>query len=882
MSEFIQSLPIASYLAEITAELHHNPRCILQAEPGAGKSTAVPLHLLQQLELANKTILILEPRRLAAKSIAHFLAKSLGESVGQTVGYHIRNERKVGSQTRLEIITEGVLTARLQQDPELTEVGLVIFDEFHERSIHSDLGLALCLEVQEGFNEDLKILIMSATLDIDSLQDYLGTTRAIQVPGRCFPVQTHYLGKQVQSAYRQQNGPQFCQKSMLRSIDRALKNGAGDVLVFLPGRGEIESIKKTLLADWQAQQLEQKYVVCPLYSGLSSEQQEIALIPDKSGRQKVVLATNIAETSLTIANITAVVDSGLEKQALYDPSSGMNRLLTQRISKASAEQRCGRAGRLQAGDCYRLWSESMHAALAEQSVPEISRTDLAPLRLIMATWGVKDSQEIAWLTAPPQAHYDAATDLLQNLQLLDAEQKLSGLGEQAARLSLHPRLTRILLQVEDAEPELQQLAVELVAVLTDPHFYQDRDDADLLNRLLALHAYERNPKQALQQYAIKPGVIRLVQQTVNKLFKAFVKSTQKPRLSLSFMQQHLGGLLRYGYPDRIAKKRVLTGASSANKSMTEWENYLLANGKGAQLKSLDKLSQAEWLVVADLDGASQSALPSSFKGSAANGRIFLAAELSAEVVAEYPGFTYQAEYEYLAKEQKIVAREVTSVGAIKVKKMALKNADTAKWQACLLTALDKSNLQLINLNSKTQAWLQRVRWLQAVSPNETADWPDFSEQGLLATKTDWLQPYLGNIDSMSALNKLDVEALIKARLGYEESLLLEQHAPAFYKTPRGKQIAIDYTVGELPKISIVLQELFGEQKSPALAFGHVNLSFELLSPAQRPIQTTSDLASFWTGSYKEVAKEMKGRYPKHRWPENPLDEKAGHSLKSRT
>lgn len=837
-------LPIEPYLADIAKTLAETDVLVLQADPGAGKSTAVPLYLLQNLDLGGKKILMLEPRRLAAKSIAEYLAKQLGEKVGDSIGYQIRHERKVGANTRLEIITEGILTQRLQSDPEMADTGLVIFDEFHERSIHADFGLSLCQDIRAAFNESLKLLVMSATIDTQMLSEFLDKAPVIQSEGRCFPIQTHYLSQTLSSSHSRDWLP-----ILQKLVVKAIKTTDGDVLVFLPGQGEIKRCLESLNSIFDS-----TVVVLPLYGGLRPEAQQQALVVDSKGRQKIVLATNIAETSLTIANISVVVDSGFEKTALYDVSSGMTRLVTQRIARASAEQRQGRAGRVQAGSCYRLWTESQHQTLNAFSTEEITTSDLASLQLSLSQWGLQSHEDLAWITPPPKPHIKAAQSLLNNLELIDRKNKLTAKGQKALLLNSEPRFASLLESVKHEPESLRFLACDLVAVLTDSHFYQSQNDADLVKRLLAIQLYRKNRSAAQKSYPIKTSVAEQVLKTAQRLHpKMQLKGVYEH--ALTELQQQLGGLVALAFPDRIAKQRD-----------RQSNRYLLANGKGALIPELNALQNSEWLAIADLDGQRQE------------GRIYLATQIDQAWLERNIGFKDEAVYFYDKSSQKIVGKQQQHLGQIVLAEQPLKKPDLAKLQACLQQAIVESKLEVLPLKKSTQAWLNRVNWLMSVAPQA---WPELSTKSLLNSVEKWLFPYMENVHAIQALQQLDLDALIKAILPYEALAEIEKQAPEFYQTPSGKRLKLNYQVGQLPKVSVVLQEVFGELTSPKLAWGQVNMSFELLSPAQRPIQVTSDLENFWLSSYFEIAKEMKGRYPKHRWPDQPLLEKAGRSIKAK-
>lgn len=840
----MMTLPISPLLAQIVSTLAERPGLVLQAEPGAGKSTAVPLALLKAEFLAGKKILMLEPRRLAVRSIAHYLAHQLGEKVGQTIGYQIRNERKTSPQTRLEMVTEGILTRRLQSDPELSDVALVIFDEFHERSIHADLALTLCLEVQSALRDDLKLLVMSATMDVEQVSAFLNHAPILTSEGRRYPVETHYLPQPLTSSH-----PNDWLPLLKPLIYQALKNSRQDVLVFLPGQAEIKRLQ-TLLHETLLPGL----VVCPLYGQLPPEQQAMALVPDEQGRRKIVLATNIAETSLTIEGIDAVVDSGWARQAVYDVSSGMTRLVTQRISQAAAEQRKGRAGRLRAGVCYRLWSESQQQQMAAFDTEEISQTDLSDVCLELALWGVNSPDELRWLTPPPAAHYAAAKNLLQQLDLLTPHGSLTVLGSAAQGLGLNPRLARMLLSTHNQTAEMQSLALDLAALLAEGDILRGEQDADLIKRLLVLQAYRHDRQQAKQAYAIQTGVLEQALKNADNWRKQLGFSPPITH-SLAQMQTFSGALVALAFPDRIAQRRK--GGEP---------RYLMSNGKGALLKADDSLRHQAWLAIANLDGQRQE------------GRIYLAVPLDLATIEHTFGahIETRAELRFDNQKQELIASEQRCLGRLVLSEKPADSIKPSEFQAALLDVL-AARLDLLPWTDKAQQALQRLRWLAELN----ADWPSYNQAWLLHNIQHWLAPYLSDINSIKGLQKLDMSAIVHALLDYQQQQVLNLQAPMFYTTPSGKSLMIDYSQPQSAKVSVQLQEVFGELKSPLLAWGKVALTFELLSPARRPIQTTADLANFWRTSYFEVIKDMKGRYPRHRWPDKPLEEKPGRSIKPR-
>lgn len=838
-------LPISQYTSEIIAQLNTSNALVLQAEPGAGKSTALPLALLDGLALNGQKILLLEPRRVAVKSIACYLAKQLGEAVGQRIGYQIKNDRKVSSETVLEIITEGILTRRLQQDPELNDIGLVIFDEFHERSIHSDLSLMLCLEVQQALRDDLKLLLMSATIDTKMLSEYMNGAPIIECSGRTFPVTLSYQAPSSNNEY--------LDKQVLKAIKSALQSDtAGDILVFLPGQGEI----KRCLASAQALcATNSKLVTLALYGSLPLAQQELALQADKLGRRKIIFATNIAETSLTIEGISYVIDSGLERQMSYDANSGLSRLETKYISKASAEQRKGRAGRTQAGNCIRLWSESKQQSLSDFQTEEICISDLSSLVLELCLWGAHEYQKIAWLSAPPEAHFNAAVQSLKDLTLLKQNGQVSQLGKLAAKLPVSPRLARMLLSAESSEAKL--LACDLAALLSEQDIFIQNRDTDITKRLSALQEFRTNKKQALHDYSLHRTRIERVFSSAQALYRHLSK-LDIPSSKLNHNKTDLdpSTLLLSAFPERIAKLRNDIGG-----------RYLMSNGKGACLEETDALFNEPWLIIADCDAQKKE------------GRIYSAVATDKDTIVDHLSSLVVEEdlFEINPKSQHITGARVTRIGAITLDSQVITNIPNDAFTQCLKQLIEKQGLGVLNWTPACEAWLARAAWLGT----QLTDFPQLSKETLIEDIDHWLLPYLSNVSSMKALKSVNVLELLKGCLDWNEQRRLESGAPTHYLTPSNKNIQIRYDVDQGPTVAIILQEVFGELSSPTLAEGKVPLRFELLSPAKRPIQTTSDLANFWTSSYFEVAKDMKGRYPKHRWPEKPLEEKPGRSIKAK-
>ena len=819
---------------------------MLQAEPGAGKSTALPLSLIDAHWLGDKKIIMLEPRRVAAKSIAYYLAKQLGEKVGERIGYQVKNDRKISQNTVLEIVTEGILTRRLQSDPELNDIGLIIFDEFHERTIHSDLALMLALEIQQTIREDLKLLVMSATIDTNAISKYLDKAPIIKCPGRAYPVSVDYV-----SSRDYQTNSHLSSKviNTLKSVLSTDKKG--DTLVFLPGQADI---KRCLSEAKNTFHDNQNLIFLPLYGGLSIDQQEQALQVDPSGKRRVIFTTNIAETSLTIQGVSCVIDSGLEKVSVYDPLSCMTRLETSYISKASAEQRKGRAGRLQAGTCIRLWSESKQHSLKDFQDEEVLSADLANLILDLLAWGLTDYQTINWLTPPPLAHFESAKQLLSSLGLVNGQGKITPLGSKASKLGLHPRLAAMLLQAKN--PLKQGIACELAALLSENEIFFNRRSVDIVERLIALQDYKTDKKSALRSWPLKAPVVEQVISTARSLKNSLNIPTKPSAYSLTDLQENVGKLLLLAYPDRLAKSRSENGG-----------RYQLANGKGVQLFDDDPLFGSDWLVISDCNAQKKE------------GTIFSASAITLDDIHETIGHLVEESDEYRLddKKQKIIGRRLSSYQSITLRSQALTTIPAEEFQKHLTSLLKSEGLKILNWTEKCEQWLARATWLGEVMDT----FPTLTLNSLIQNTDQWLLPYLSNISSLGQLKQINVFELLKSSLTWDEQQLLEKEAPLVYVTPSDKNIPIIYDKDQGPTVSVRLQEMFGEIESPKIGGNSVALRFVLLSPAQRPIQTTSDLANFWKTSYFEVAKDMRGKYPRHRWPEQPLLEKPGHSMKHR-
>ncbi|MGC1457335.1 MAG: ATP-dependent helicase HrpB [Steroidobacteraceae bacterium] len=826
-------LPIEAVLPELNAALAGAARVVLQAPPGAGKSTVVPLAALDSPWLGQRRIIMLEPRRLAARAVASRMARTLGEEVGRTVGHRMRLDTRVSRDTRIEVVTEGVLTRMLQQDAALEGVGLVIFDEFHERSLQADLGLALALDAQTNLAPALKLLVMSATLDAQGIAAKLGDAPLVQSAGRTWPVATHYAATSAPLL----PGPfaaerDGCEALTTRIVRRALTEEHGDVLVFLPGAREIRRVQSQLLQG----PLPANTRVLPLFGELRPEEQDAALAPAPAGTRKIVLATNIAETSLTIEGIRIVVDSGLERRAVFDPVTGMGRLETARISRASAEQRQGRAGRLEAGVCYRAWSEGAQRSLAPFAAPEILQTDLAGLALELAAWGANDAATLFWLDPPPAATLASARDLLMRLEALDDAGRVTAQGREMARLPLHPRLAHMLIAARKLD--CVALAAQLAALLSERDLMRSAGaaaDADIRSRLALLQG-EAEPN----------GIDHGALQRARRVAMDLMRQSSAEGAAQAGLE---GVLLAFAYPDRIARRR------------SEGDNrFVLANGRGAQFAQPQSLAQREFIVAIEADDRDRDA------------RITLAAPLSRQDLEEYFSSYLRTtdEVHWDDRAQAVVARRITRLFDLTIDERPLPEVPSAATGAAMLEGLAKLGLAALPWNDDSRDLQARMEFVRRNVPQEPAsDWPAVDEATLAADPGAWLMPWLDGISRVQHLSRLSMTQILRGMLSHEQQRRLEEWAPTQFAAPTGSRIRIDYRDELAPAVAVRIQEVFGLLSSPRLAGGRVPVTFKLLSPAQRPVQITRDLATFWQGSYAEVRKDMRGRYPRHYWPEDP-------------
>ncbi len=825
------ALPIQEVLPEITASLARNSNLVVQAPPGSGKTTLLPLALLDQPWAQQGRIVVLEPRRLAARLAARRMADLLGEAVGETVGYRVRLDSKTGPKTRIELNTDGVFLRRLQRDPELKGIAAVLFDECHERGLESDVSLALCLEAQSALRPDLKLVAMSATLDAAPFAKLMGDCPVVTGEGQSFPVETRWRPPSAQARLDQ---------AVADTVRQALNETEGDMLVFLPGVGEIRRVEARL----QDMQLPGSVSVLPLYGDLPGEQQDMALKPSPPGRRKVVLSTSIAESSLTIEGVRVVIDSGYMRQPRFSPSTGMARLETLRVSQASADQRRGRAGRLGPGVCYRLWAEAAHGGLQKFTAPEIAVTDLTPLALDLAVWGVRDEATLPWLDPPPQAAMAYAKELLRELGAIDTEGVITPHGKAMAELPLHPRLAHMVIRGHDLG--LGGLACALAALLGERDIAKGAGagprDVDLRWRL-EIVAGESERDSAPHGLRVDMNAVRQIRKLASDWRRQIGAELHKGSA------EEAGLLVALAYPDRVAKKRG-GGVGS----------FLLSNGRGARLDPLDALSNEAYLAVAEVDGAQ------------ADARIFLAAPISEAEIEAHLGEAIETRsaVEWDERTQAVLAREQRRLGSLVLREKPLANPSAEMVQQALLAAIRKVGLDAtLPWTPGLRQWQARVNLLRRHLP-AAADWPDMNDAALTERLEDWLAPYLQGITKLSQLANIDLHAALTHQLDYTQQKLLDAEAPTHLQVPSGSNIPIDYTQGENPVLAVRLQEMFGCAETPSVAGGRVKLVLHLLSPARRPLQVTSDLAGFWQSSYRAVRAEMRGQYPKHDWPEDPM------------
>lgn len=824
--------PVLDILEELKQKLSLAPVTILQAPPGAGKSTVLPLKLMAEPWLGDRKIIMLEPRRLAAKSVAERMADVLNEKAGFQIGYRVRFDTCVSERTKVEVVTEGILTRMLQADPSIEEAGLVIFDEFHERSLHADLALALCLQVQQLLRPDLKILIMSATLDGSQLASLLGNAPVIISLGKQFPVTIKYAA---------QESDDHVSSRVTSAIRRAMADESGDILVFLPGVGEIKRVFDNL----EAEGLDA--VVHPLYGDLTFKKQQEAILPRRDGVRKVVLATSIAETSLTIEGVKIVIDSGLSRVPRFDPRSGLTRLETIRVTRDAADQRAGRAGRLGPGICYRLWTQGSNLFLVDQRKPEILEADLAPMLLELAQWGVRNPNDLTWITPPPQGAVNQGRELLVQLEALD-DNGITSRGRKMLQLPTHPRIAHLLLIAEEEKkPAFLALATDVAALLEEKDPLDRNAGADITLRVEVLRKWRAGDRVAAER-----GVLERIERLAanwRRLLKINPDNTPPA-------DTEIGRLLWGAYPERIAQQQ---GRHASR--------YKLGNGRIVSLGQHDPLAREPWICVAHLDAGG------------GEGKVFLAAPLHPQDLREHA--KEQVLVRWDDEREMVVAARERRIGPLVLESRPVAIADENQRLTVLFAHIREKGLRILGdpvIRDELQA---RVLSLRAWRPADS--WPLLIDEYLLETLEDWLTPFLNNITKESELNKLDMYAILMSILPWELQQSIDKLTPVRIEVPSGSMIKINYNkAGSAPVVEVRLQEMFGLAETPTVNEGRTKVLLHLLSPGFKPVQVTQDLRSFWETAYHEVRKELRMRYPKHHWPEDPWTAEAVRGARKRS
>jgi len=819
---FSIDLPVKEIISETRDHLANQNTLIISAPPGAGKSTLLPLALMEETWLKGQKILMLEPRRLAAKSIATRMASLLGEEVGQRIGYRIRFEKRVSKATCIEVLTEGILTRILQSDNALEGVGMVIFDEIHERSLHADLALALCRESQEILRPDLRIMLMSATINSTELSDRL-KAEVLESQGRQYPVDLIYTDA---------SDVRLLPEITANTVARAVKEQAGDTLVFLPGEGEIrkcEALLKAQLSD---------FMIYPLFGMLAGSQQQAAIMPDRQGRRKIVMATAIAETSLTIEGIHTVVDCGFSRVSRFDPKTGLSRLETIEISKDSADQRAGRAGRLGPGVCYRMWPLATHTRLKKHRIPEILEADLSSLVLEMAAWGVDNIQDLTWLSLPPAAAITQASESLHELEALEND-RITEHGRQIQKLPCHPRIAHMLLKAQ--EEDLLPLATDLAALLEERDPLPRETGIDINLRIEALRRHRKGDRTLRTLNRIEK-----VAASYRQLFN--IKPDNGP-----VDPYETGVILVQAYPERIAHASPGTNA-----------RFMMANGKQAMASHQDDLAYEPWLAIAHVDDRERG------------GKIFMASALNPQDLA--PLVKERESIVWDSRKGGLLANKELRIGRIVLQSKPLRQPDEEQVVAAISKALEKEGGSLLNFSPEFTQWQNRVLSVRKWQPD--GEWPDVSTASLLKSNKLWLSPYLNRIRKPEDIAKIDLEEVLQNYLPWEKQSELEVLAPKHQTVPSGSKIRLQYQAnGESPVLAVRIQEVFGMPENPKVNQGKVAVLMHLLSPASRPIQITSDLPNFWENTYFEVRKELRIRYAKHYWPEDPREAEAIRGVK---
>jgi len=832
----LSNLPVSDILPTLLSTLAGSNTAILQAPPGSGKTTRVPLALLAAEPdwLAGRVILMLEPRRLAARAAATYMAKLLGESAGQRIGYRTRLDSKISAATRIEVVTEGILLRLVQDDPELSRYGAVIFDEFHERNLQSDLGLALSRECQGVFRPDLRLLLMSATLDAEPLSRLLDDAPMLSCPGRQFPVSVSYAPP----------GRTPLLDHCAQMVQQSLQRERGSLLVFLPGEGEIRRLQSLL-----ANRLPADTLLCPLYGQLSQAEQDAAIAPAAAGQRKVVLATAIAETSLTIEGVRVVIDSGLRRSQRFDPNTGLSGLMTEAVSQSNAEQRRGRAGRVEPGHCLRLWSEDAQQRLARFATPEICQTDLADLALTLAGWGVRDPQQLIWLDVPPAPAWAQAQDQLRDMQALDADGRITAHGRHMLGLGVSPRLAHLLVLAQARGQG--RLAAEFAALLSERDLLsgpaRDAAGSDLRARLAILHGDAHGG-------SADRGRLQRVKEQLRQLLDR-LRTLPSPTPSLP-EPVALSELLALAWPDAIAQKRPGNDG-----------RYRLASGRGCSLRNDDALAGEPGLIAVSLDAQARDA------------RLFLALPFDlAKLDRLHPNRLQRAEVlQWDSSSRGVIGRRQRRFGALVLESQPLPRPSPELLLPAFISGLRELGAELaLPWTPALRQWQARVQRMHGWHPEA---WPDVSDAALMVGLEDWAAPWLSGLSRHEEMSGIPLHDALLGQLDWSQRQALDEQLPTHLSVPSGSDIEIDYCAEGNPVLAVKLQEVFSWLDTPTLAQGRLRLTLHLLSPARRPTAVTADLASFWRQGYPEVRKDLRGRYPKHPWPEDPLTAVAQRGVK---
>jgi len=858
----MHNLPINLVLDEIKCVLEDHNRVVLQAPPGAGKTTGVPVALLKQAWLKNKQIILLEPRRIAARNAASRMAHILNEKVGETVGYQIRQDKCVSDKTKILVVTEGILTRKLQADPEQKNVALIIFDEFHERSLHADLSLALCLQSQQILRDDLKILVMSATLNTSIISNLLNNAPVIQSEGRSYAVDINYLDKPLPNRGNAFENSQQLLSQLINTIKLFVKQHQGNCLVFLPGVKEINQLSGKLQQYFRAEKIEH-ILIAPLHGNLTKQLQDQAISATKNSIRKIVLSTNIAETSLTIEGINCVIDSGLVRTLEYSPATGMNTLVTRSISQDSATQRSGRAGRLAAGVCYRMWTSQQQQRLQKYSVAEILHSDLSMLVLELANWGVKQVDELQWIDLPVNSSVEQAKQLLFKLDAIKADGSITQHGQDMLSLGTHPRLAHMMLS--SAELNQAYHACLIASVLTERDLFKFNavKSSDIYERLNIL---TEDLSLSRQSDSVDFQQCKCILQSANEFYLR-LKRVKKVNGSRGVDKNFSGILLAYAYPDRMAKQR------KHNES-----KFRLSNGSGADIPDYLQHNLYEYIVIANMK-------VNSLKGDAS---IFLMAEIGLLQIEEYfPTLIESNEIvEWNEKSQRVESKVSQSIGSMLIDEKMCSPENQDIVHQVLVSGIKKSGLQCLSWSAQAHSLVHRINFIRnqiKVSEfnliNDGMKLPDFSGEALLRNINDWLLPYLTNENSVKQCQKFDMFKLLDQQLSWEQKQLVDELAPLKFKVPSGSEIYIDYSDESQPVLAVRLQEVFGLYETPCILNGRYKLMMHLLSPARRPMQITQDLHSFWKTTYHDVKKELRGKYKRHYWPDDPFTAQATNKTK---